>query len=515
MAIARLTSILEAGDGRLKGLWIDDKYDDLKLPLDRPNFEPWFSITCADGPEDISALIKDAEGINANRGSLIYNLKDLPFDFYLTDFRLCDSKEKCLQQAHLDIGLHAPSAGFLLGILTALRIPEHPQSIIPYSAYDDEFGQIWKLSSRFCPPNLSVLWDETVTKGTRNKDELIKLIPAQYRNALSQALNSGTVHMPFSERDRWEKSLRESNGKVIASEKMWFIGEFGARPILVGAMFYDKLEGEKKTAERAYVATAVIRDWLANLPVVDPIEMEARRLAEFYWRLRNSRYSKDVYSIIREVKSGLDPSKAGFPTKPSGFPWLCEWKKGGDEEGCRHLRLAILFVLIQEHSRGLVRNKGWQSKEDKKFIEIVRSLVAQDKSMDEVLDALSKLPTYGIDLVDQFEKLVVEIHQEKKSFNVIDPVSEVIERLTMPVSKAHVIQLLDPLPSNWDVALSLDKSQKVGRGLSRLVPPLDAERLLDGDGSELKPTEILACRKYARELMSSEQDWPRWLGGKA
>lgn len=175
MTIDNRTKGFQAADGKLKVLWLDDKYEKLVPPVMR-DLEPWYVLTCVDGPGDIAQLISAADREGSQKGGASrYELQGLPYDIYLTDFLLCDAKdEECPSKEHSESGLHAPSAGFLLGIVTALRWPKHPQCLIPYSGYNEEYGQIWKLLKTLKPPAVEVLWDEKVTKGRVVESETIR-----------------------------------------------------------------------------------------------------------------------------------------------------------------------------------------------------------------------------------------------------------------------------------------------------------------------------------------------------
>lgn len=503
MPLSQQTPRFEINDGRVKILWIDDLYEQI-VPTNLRDEAEWFALTCASGPSDIRTLLDEGIISDTKGGSklLDYSLRGFPFDVYLTDFRLCDKKNGgCVaSDAHLAAGLHAPAAGFLLGLLTALRWPAHPQSIIPYSAYDEEFGQIWKLSHSVCPPSVNVVWNEGISKGKRDPYALLKYVGPTFRASITKATVSGVLQILFKERDRWEATVSSAAETVNARELVWFVGQYGLRPFLLGALFYDQLD--KKTTT---VPAAAVREWLAQLPINDPLEREARRLAAFYWTLRSSEVSKDVYALIRRFKSGL--AKPADFSPPPTWPWLFEFTR--DREN-KHLlrRLTVLFLVILEHA-SRVRLRSWDlSQNPTDLLGLIASVretrgITSTEALKMVKDVADEF-----ELTQELEKLLAEY----KSPNV--PEESLIEGARCLVMEGDVVQLLDPLPGAWDACLSLDSGKKIGRRLARMNPEFNVTKLLNGDGSTLTAGERLAAQRYIREMLPRSEDWPAWLDGR-
>jgi hypothetical protein len=514
MTLSVRTTDFKPGDGRLKILWIDDRYHELVPgPAGLEEEMKWFSLVCASGPDDVKALMSKAEeDARAGRHHRPeYELTGLPFDIYLTDFRLCDKKNGgCDAETHLVKGLHAPSAGFLLGLLTTLRWPEHPQGVIPYSAYDEEFGQIWRLCAPVCPPSVNVLWDERVTKGNREKFELLRLVAPRYRSALYDGLRAEVIQMPFGERDRWESIVADADS-VSAQEKAWFVGEYGLRPFLIGALFYDQLDKKNNC-----VPTTVVREWLSEIPLNDPLEREARRLADFFWELRSSDYSRNVYAFIREFKAGRERPPQ-LAEKPASFRWLLDFKHSHETSICRKMRLAVLFLLLREHATRLQRPWWHLSPDAERVLEGIGRLRQESPRPVEEVFAAFRDRAEEIGCEDEVDQVLAEI----KIFYadaLQDPIAVLTEQPNMSLSEYDVVRLVDPLPSGWDITLSLDKGKKVGKGLSRLklsddAPEFDVKKLLEGNASLLSRAERLAAQRYARELLPSSTNWPAWLSG--
>jgi hypothetical protein len=513
MAVTRMTTPLKAGDGRLKVLWLDDTIDRIApwsgAALD---FEPWFSLVYATHPDDIRKLIEDSASpcTRSDGGQPLYDLGDAPFDAYLVDFRLCDKiDDGCMKEDHLEAGLHAPSAGLLVGILAALRWPAHPQALIPYSGYDEEFGQIWRLTQQFCPPAISVLWDDSITKGTRDQESLLKLLPVQFRRALSSAARSADVVMPLRERDRLETLLEGVDGGTVAADELvWLSTTCGLRPFLVGALFHDVLDQVNRT-----VPAAEIRKWISTFPVADAITRQARRLAEFYWRLKCNEVSRDIYSIMRSLRQGAD--LPGLPSHPPSYPWLCSWKRKGEgrDESVQLIRLAVLCLYLRQHD-DRVRRRRQQADIPDDVRNLLLVLRDDERSIEELLGDLENAARMD-GCLDRYHELIASFLEFVESGAVVDPIRNVIADREIDVDEYDIVRLVDPFPAAWDGPLSLDESMKVGKGLTRLnmdgVPTLDVKGLLSGDASSLTPAELLCARRYARELMPSDEDWPDWL----
>lgn len=543
----------EIGDGKIRVLWIED-LPDIVIPDETRSFEDWFEIKYVTGPVGLRELMEHSAA-NAHHTlscGEVCAQPELPCDVYITDFRLCDSlKEGCPSEEHKRIGLHAPSGGFLLGLLTALRWPRHPQAIIPYSAYSEEFGQIWRLCSAACPPNVHVLWDDSVGKGRREGGALIPLIPREFRNALLVSFASGAVHVPLAQRDRLAELAESSNGVVDANEVIWLVGEFGARPVKAGALFFDFLDDRSMT-----IPALAVREWLTGVPVGDSTERDARKLAEWYWRLRTSPLSRAVHRIIQDhssrpgaLSAAIEKGTLLLPPNPPSFPWLLKWKRAearqlkesseSDMELRTQLvRLTFLYLLLREwHMRqGVKQRLAALSEKQRRIADLYVKIRNSEGEPEAVLLSLLE---YAIksQMSEEFATLLNEVAEhgtigglrldepsflQDTYFELVehegDATSDGCEAVTWPIiSEATIIQLVDPLPSTWDTNLTLNVSKLHGAALARLwskdneKDPENLKKLLNGDGSPLTPSEKVAAARYAREWMPREEDWPDWL----
>ncbi|MBN1859727.1 hypothetical protein JW848_11085 [Candidatus Bipolaricaulota bacterium] len=515
MGMTQMTRPLAAGDGRLKVLWLDDMIDRIApWHAAAADYEPWFSLVYATHPSDVSDLVHESirQGVGNSKCWPIYNAPGMPYDAYVVDFRMCDRiDEGCTLSEHIEGGLHAPSAGFLVGVLTALRWPRHPQAIIPYSGYDEEFGQIWRLMKQFCPSTISVLWDDSVTKGSRSQRELLDLIPKQCREALQLSVKKQIACMPLKERDRWENLLEAGDSEPIpADEQICLTSDYGARSYLVGALFYDHMDRQNRTVPADFV-----REWVSMLPVADPLEIEARKLAEFYWKLRCNEKSRDIYTIARALKDGKDIP--GLPEKPPSCSWLCHWKVKGDgrETSVRMIRLALLFLMLREHECRVNRKRYQEglSEDCRRLLGMIRY---DRERMEDLLEDLGRAAALN-KCYDRYLDLIEEFLAFLRGMKLIGSLDDIFDGLDLDLSEADVVRLVDPFPQTWDICTSLDESQKIGKGLTRLelddAASLNVKALLNGDGSTLNTTERICARRYAAELPLPEEDWPQWLRG--
>jgi len=357
---------LALGDGRLKVVWVEDLLG--KMIQKDELFDRFFSLIYVNHPSGLQQLIKDS---TAHRSGSRYLVLQLPADIYATDFRMCDGLGACNDPAHIEVGLHAPSGGFLMGLLTTMRWPDHPACVVPYSGYSEEYGQIWKVCRGFCPSAVHVVWDEAVTKGNRRQGELKLLMAKSYREALDVSFRTALVHMPLAERDKWERTLSDSlaasappvNATVAATQRVTLIYEYGIREISIGALFFDTLNGATDT-----VPVSSIREWLDTVPIeADPIVRDARLLADIYWELRRSLASCKAYKQMLEVQNDValpkkiaerdvfcfDRAKAlGFEKAPPHYPSVFDWPYPEADKRRFH-RLTFLFLLIQHHAETL------------------------------------------------------------------------------------------------------------------------------------------------------------------
>lgn len=527
----RTPPLFKPGDGRLKILWIEDKQDDL-IPYDLRSYTPWFSLISVSYPRDVLDLLNLEEQSDTggkSPDSLLYDSSTLPADVYLTDFCLYDKKyegEVSYDPVQAQMGLYAPSAGFLVGLLTALRFPLHPQAIIPYSGFEEEFGHIWNLCRQFCPPSLHVLWDESITKGNRNAAELLGQVTVQYRHALIKVIENGIVHIPMLVRSSWETRLDGEVSMLSGLEQISFVSEYGLRPFLLGSLFYDHLDSETQQ-----IPASEVKHWLSQIPVATPMVRSARGLTAFYWALRHSPLSCSVYNAIQQRSLDALLSSNIRDESPPSFPWLLGgFKKGTDKESILLMRLTVLFLMIQEHAMRIrIRRSRVLTHEEQHFLSFIQflpSTVGKDDvkmSAHALHDILEQSPLFK--RKEKLHKLIEDIARSGSMGNIPlfqghagiaedDLVNETDSEEPLEISEIDIVRLVNPLPSSWDSPTTLTRLKFIGKGLSRLKYEeysFDVKSLLRGDGSKISPFERRAAIEYALELMPMSRDWPLWL----
>src|SRR5262249_39154526 len=157
-------------------------------------------------------------------------------------------------------------------------------------------------------------------------------------------------------------------------------------PILIGSLFHDALEGAKDNPLEAYVSAEKVGCWLKKieeLAPIDPVQEEARLLAELYFKLRSDSLSQSTYGAIRQIKlTGRPDSIEGLPAAPLAFPWIGSWNERGKDQGDRRVRLAILFLMIRAHietrrpqTREYGRSEGMEALNPREDEEKLRKLV--------------------------------------------------------------------------------------------------------------------------------------------
>src|SRR5437763_16907196 len=94
---------------KIRVLWLDDQVLNVRPHISGP-YADYFDFEYACGPADVIDLA----------GQSGRNPGGPRFDVLLTDLCLCTDHETC-GTAHAGTGTHAPAAGLLIGLLTALR----------------------------------------------------------------------------------------------------------------------------------------------------------------------------------------------------------------------------------------------------------------------------------------------------------------------------------------------------------------------------------------------------------
>jgi len=557
--------------GRLRVLFIDDEPDP-RWERD-PVFDRYFVTVSVSDSASLQRLIVEGEPTEFfpdARGLL-------PADLYLADLNMCSDFGlfgHCASANHLRQGLHAPSAGLLMALLTAMRSPRHPQAIVPYSATGESQAQVWNVSQRFCPPAVHVVWNEAVTRGNTPVKEVRWLLSAAYRDALAMGVADAAVHIPMDERDRWTKRLAAASvSEIDAAECIELVFDSGSRRVMLGALFFDALD---RTGTPS-VPSSVVRDWISSIPAdADPLAGESLALAQAYWNMRNSPVSRSLYQEIwirsrtkhggkdagkesgrkgsasESVSSGSGTTVNDADAVPSGpampvFPSLLEWKQG--KHGRSLVRLAFIYLLLFEY---LVRLDAVDAVTDEH--EEVRDewerAVPRLQAMKVANRPAEHQPEINVDavLAEVCKRLASKYEVEWRDTNIAAKFADLQRRVAdslvlfalrapyehdpleapfgeddagTPLSELAVIQLVDPLPLTPPVSLTLDTGKGLGDKLGRLWSSKgDSDRtseyklLLGGKAIAkrlLSESELLCARHFLMDRRVTNADWPEWL----
>ena len=177
------------------------------------------------------------------------------------------------------------------------------------------------------------------------------------------------------------------------------------------------------------------------------------------------------------------------------------------------IRLTVLFLYLRQHAERIGRRHQQAAipNEVRQLLIVMRD---DERSVEELLSDLEHAARME-GILDRYHELIASFLEFVESGAVVDPIRNVIADREIDVNEYDIVRLVDPFPSAWDGPMSLDESMKVGKGLTRLdmegVPTLNVKGLLAGDAASLTAAELLCARRFARELLPSEEDWPDWL----
>jgi CheY-like chemotaxis protein len=481
---------------QLKILWIEDKpNENISNVVKRSLEQRGFRIEVTTSPEEVAKLYRDArERASRAKGSLLYQLEGAPFDIVIADLKL-DERYGGVESG----AARAPTAGLTTAVLAALNCPDHPAAIVPYSAYDDQFGFQYQLLSLLAPSTIQMLHDERINK-SRELDVLVSAAVRTFREeAIYRALQEATVAVDMSEIDRLRvQSSRDANldeDEAVALRTPW-----GLRDIALKALFADA------GSARGDVPCAALREWLDHIAVanISPEDTYARYLADLFWRVANSGLSGFRYYIARRLGRGEKVealSEVDLRSKPFGWTW--PWLLGGrwrrKPADIRSLRLAVLFLILREESRRAINRLDFGTLE----VERVRGLItfAEAKGRDSI-ERRESLPGDIAQIVHDLDKdaewgaLMEQIEKSQP-----EELSEALQSRRMEAE--DVLRLLDALPEKWAPNLTLSTGEDVGRQLARLTfgendkQGLHVAAMLAGDGSCLTDSEVIASKRYA------------------
>jgi len=389
-------------DGRLNVFWIEDKPDDI-IPheLER-RYRKWLSLAVAQRPDEVKSIL-DGNGALSRDGS---GYSALPADVYWTDFRLADSKSDRVQTL-VEQGLYAPSAGLIVGVLTALRYTDQVQVLVPYSGFKSEFGDVWRLFRYLTPDDIHVVWEEALGGKQIDAKTLLHLTAKEYRSALTASLVEGRVHIPVEHQLYWKEKTKEE-GTVSAEDILYLSTNRGIRRLKVGSLFMDHPGIWEE--EDALPIEETIGPWFREIPAIDPDESEARMLADLYWSLRHHPVSIKRYAKVRAYHKVAEVDPPDWDAPQPTFSDLYGWRNS--REDIRKIRLATLFLYLRQHNSFIRSATGKAlSEEEYKLLTEARNRVKETQIFDssyvasELASAFNKNREDIEDLLGQIENL--------------------------------------------------------------------------------------------------------------
>lgn len=476
--------------------WIDDKPEIFPGKAHARTLSYFFELNLMSTPEEIAA-------------------RTLAADIHITDLRL--SEAKVVTDAAL-----APAAGLTATVIRALQTREHPAVILPYSAHQEEFGSQWALLQLFRPSGLHVVWDETINK-SRDKFALINRAIKEYRTAVQHGTSIGVVDLTIAERERLRGICREAeHGKISGFDILTMATHRGPREILLGSLFYDKLEiiGKYGYVDECYLKARDLEAWLISLPEPSDAIVQAERISGLFWIVAHSKESEALYQNTKAAKHEL--------------AWLCggDWHQIEDVDSWSIVRLALLFLLIRE--------TGFRAAHAK----LDDAELADQSEEAAVFDPLKPEADHGGDIAPKKRELLA-LYRERveKGLDIctgedsqVNPKLEELAEtlrgipiasvsgwdLMLPMQDQDVVRLIDPLQQvqKGSLLTSLGNAERYGKAMMgkdnkgrwRLGRPLNVRRLLRGDIASLTSTEKGCICRFALQHIPPDSGWTaEWI----
>jgi hypothetical protein len=510
-------------DARLRILWIEDDASITKMDTLGPAFDETVQIVIVASPTEAYALLRENQYVGLLRDG---------FDAYITDFRLSDrarrenqtsvddpsitdfpAKDEKLDDQNL--GLLAPAAGFLLGVLFSFHFPARPNVILPYSGHASEFGDVWNLVRHFAPPTTKIVKANYLNKVKLGQVEVIREASAQFREAIIEWAKDGRLLLRCEElRDALS---RAKEGSVPLETPILLIAGKTARAMKAGALFLDK-----GITKRRGIPEQDVRVFLDSIPAQSPEYLSACKIADTYIKAAENELAVALYSSTYEAldDDSTAKTKTTAAKKAARMPTNMAWlgTRGSEASNDVDRRNAFLILLVYIHGKYFLPFDLLEEIADE---EILLSVAIERLRRRHKLDQFPVVDTGFEHLVGAFE------------LDLQDLLSTALDALNFPglnlksERKATFMRLIqqyvDPGPSDAsEIRPEIRAEGRIGVGLRRL---LDASRdlaraeprsqrrlqnILDGKPC-LDATSLVVARAYARETLPPSCAWPRWL----
>ena len=539
-------------NGRIKILWIEDNLllDESMIIRWEERYSPYYVIVRVESPADVRDLLNMGRAkISTSMGNHIYSLCEMPFDIYLSDFKLSDAISEPGDRSG-EIAKEATAAGLLTALISSLNFPLHPAGIIPYTAYPDEAESILELVAMLLPPvgqsNLQ-RGEVIISKQNQMLSTMFVKASSMFRDILiaspnyiltSREVKAIQKKLPIDDSTevKWK-----SSGDVSSDDYISFYTPWGWRKVLLSALWLDYAHGfsEKahlasvltSTESRSYLTRRRVNDWLNQLDTSNFEYNDCLKKAINYFNKSHSIEAQLRYDIALKYPTNERTSRKQSPQaalqnariwrdkklEQSGFA-RANGDTVPDNLQCDH-------ILIGQENPRLVTLMGvlleffmqWWFYEDCNLGKEIKGIVLPDADEDEIPNILP-----GFTLDEEFE-LGISQTARSKTRKSEDPA-------TMQSKEIIIQRLLDPMPKDeWGFKISLTKDSKIGKGIERKLGDLDPKRLLNGERQSLTSSEQKSLRRLALEIdvalqvalereeafgehrSFTPEKWPYWL----
>ena len=478
--------------GRLKVLWIEDHAENLPLKSVAEAF--WnkrVTVDWCDSPESAIDLYQNDENMEKPSPSQTYDLAHAPYDVIIADCKLDSPSDHSL-------AAEAPAAGLFTAVLAALKYPNYPVVIIPYSASRDEYESIWKLLQLVCPQSIHIFWEQNVLE---LENTLLRTLAREYRCALKKSLNEGIVYVSPSEARRLLQINK--NGKIDAKELITLKTPWGQRSIRLTVLFFDKQGHGNLPADP-------IHKWIEENVQWSEEENRALELADEFWKMRESCQSQIIYLIAQLAQRGpnwkrqLEPYRSKESLK--GKDWLANRESDASVQ-----KLTMIFLIIRELAwryeqselQKELRKGSSAPLPDEKLLEIFRSGLREEEQ--EAESVPTELMHIFLNIRGFLVEYIGQCHRISSSFPTTNPPD-----MTARIEPAEFIPLVDPYPARFSGTGKTPWAELDWSASLKVRGHLDRQSWLKTDSLEIKSFEVIKYllnpqSKQAKQYLSPRQ----------
>jgi hypothetical protein len=506
-------------EGKLQVLILDDLASALASPLALRNLRDWFDFVVAEAPHHVFAASSGAalEGAIAKRAAEQIGgaAVDTAFDIYLADMRLCANDDgTCTNRIHLETGLHTQGAGFPACLMWAIRSPRHPQVIVPYSVTPAQFQDTLKLCRSIKPRTIYFAVEEHVDNktGTSLNTVLSKALPSVRENLLLS--HEMDCYVPIAERERISSLLQGGDGEVDANERINVRYGLQSHPIKIGCLFFDYLDADAET-----VPAVRVQEFVDALPLVDPVEFQARELAAAFHLSAYTKQSTGLHSIARQTRVSLDAETNGRVARSQTKPIWYKYTRTSEE--VQVIRLAVIFglILLLRHDpiHHIISEIGGLEGET---LEPYRLVAFSDEELNEkVIDGTLRTNSLR-DLIGPVVGALDKAGRKKAGAFLRDNLEEIcrasnsIEDLISDPQDplmSQFVRFLDPFPGRPSQPPSLAAEDRWAKGMESVG--FDVAQLRKLTPHPMSAFERVAALRFVGDVLPPGAPLPRWISG--